>query len=210
MKTRRPRVYTYDDVAALGPCWLKDGRDGRLRRLIGRGLTAGEIAARTDVVAADRRWVLTRLASQSPAGLTELVLWACGCAQDVRNLARDVDVVDTAIQTAVAWMVGVGDPATVLDAAHAADAATTSAASSADAATAYAAYAAAAHAAYAAFTSATSSAHAADAAAAYAAYAASTSSAHAADAYAAYAASVHAASDEQLADLGAAMDRNVP
>ncbi len=142
---------TADEIIALRPCWS----DTEVRAAVGRGKTPRQIAEATRVSAADRRWVLTRLAARTPKGRRALALWAAGCAQDVRHLITDEDARDAAdvcIATVVAWSEGV---ATTQDCADAA-------------AYAYAVAATAFAAAYAAYAAA---AYAADAAAAAAAYA---------------------------------------
>jgi hypothetical protein len=179
---------TAEDVLALRPCW----DEPRLRAAIGKGMTYREIATAAGVSVGDRRWVLTRLAARTREGRTQLVLWAAGCAQDVRDKITNEDLqdaTDCAIQTAVAVAMGSATAEDAMEARRQVSAAY---------AAAYAAYAAADTAAYAA-------AYAADTAAADTAYAADTA---AAAAYAAYAADTAAAAyaEKQLLDLASALE----
>ncbi len=95
------------------------------------------------VSVADRRWALTQVAASLPGGRQVLVLWAAGCAQDVRYRAYDedrLDALDVAIQTATAWAEGCATEADCRDAAPYASAAYAAYAAS------YAPYASAAYA----------------------------------------------------------------
>lgn len=101
---------TTDDIMALRPClnWPA----GRVRAAVGAGVTYRQIAEADHVGIADRRWLLTRLAARTAEGRRALVLWAAGCAQDVRHLIADEDArdaADYAIQNAVAWTEGAAD-----------------------------------------------------------------------------------------------------
>jgi hypothetical protein len=142
---------TVDEILALKPCWPED----KLRKLVGKGKTLTQIANAKSVDIADRRWVLTRLAARNDAGMRVLVLWAAGCAQDVRHLVSDDedmrDAVDVAIQSATAQAEGCATSEDCRDAAYAANAASDAAYYAANAAdAAYAASYAASAAFYAA------------------------------------------------------------
>jgi hypothetical protein len=144
---------TAEEIIALQPCWSDD----RIRTAIGRGKTPTQIAKAKDVSILDRRWVLTRLCARTADGRRALVLWAAGCAQDVRHVITDEDVRAAAYHTRVAASASyaaayaAADAADAADAAYAAASASASASASAAAASsADAAYAAANAAAYAA------------------------------------------------------------
>lgn len=134
-------MITYDQIAALNPCWLREGRAEELRRRVGDGVTAMQIATAADVSINDRRWLLTNLLARGPRpDLRALVRWACSCALDA------VDAVDTIrdwhiegatrslIETTLRWCDGdatieevwryrdAADAAAAADAADAADA----------------------------------------------------------------------------------------
>jgi hypothetical protein len=181
------RKYTYEDVASLNPCWLRDDREAELRERLRGGKTALQIARASDVSVENRRWVLVRLASRQARGRQLLVTWAAACAQDVRGrLSGDAqDAADVAIQVAVAWADGVGTEQDGRDATAAAYAA------------AYAAYAASA---------ADADAHAHADAASAAAYAASATDAAS---YAASYAAVAAASAAAAAGASAAAEQQL-
>jgi hypothetical protein len=188
-------VITVDDILALRPCGLWPLE--RIRAAVGAGKTPTQIARSGESIS-DRRWVLTQLCARTREGRNTLVLWAAGCAQDVRHLITNEetrDAADCAIQTAVAWAHG---GATAEDCQEARRQIWDTPAAAADAAAAYAYAAAAAAADYAAYAAADAAADYAYAAAAYAyAYAAP-----AADA----AAEREKVAEQQLLDLASAME----
>lgn len=159
-------MITYDQIAALNPCWLREGRAEELRRRVGDGVTAMQIAAAADVSINDRRWLLTNLLARGPRpDLRALVRWACACALDAVDTIRDwhaEGVMRACIETTLRWCDG---DATIEEVRR----------DCADAAAA-AAYAAAAAAAYAAYAAAAADAAADAADAADAAYAAARTS----------------------------------
>lgn len=114
--------YTYDAIAATNPCWLRYGRAEELRRRVGTGVSARQVAA-SDISYTDKVWLLTSLLGR--ASLRALVEWAAGCAQDVRDAVDQEwrDDVDVAVQTAVAHVNGAASDAELSAAWSAADAA---------------------------------------------------------------------------------------
>ena len=153
---------TADEIIAMNPCasWPHDV----IRKRIGKGKTPTQIAKSEDVPITDRHWLLTNYAARN--NRIHLVLWAAGCAQDVRDRIHGEDSrddADCAIQTAVAWAEGCATEQDCRDAYVAAASASVSVSVSVSAAAA-----AAASAAYAAAYAVSVSAAAA-AAAAYAA-----------------------------------------
>lgn len=68
------RVYTADEIIALGPCeeWPHD----RICQLVGDGVTLRQIADYDGADHDERIWVLLRLAPRKAA-----ILWACDCAE---------------------------------------------------------------------------------------------------------------------------------
>src|SRR6185503_19357132 len=94
-----PRLITYDDIKALRPCW----DDDRLRRGVGAGVTAAQIAAFSETEA-DKRWVLSRLLASTAQGRCLLVAIVTGYATDavLRN-CPDNDAAWCAIGAASAY-----------------------------------------------------------------------------------------------------------
>ncbi len=152
---------TADEIIAMNPCasWPHDV----IRKRIGKGKTPTQIAKSEDVPIADRHWLLTNYAARN--NRIHLVLWAAGCAQDVRDRIHGEDSrddADCAIQTAVAWAEGCATEQDCRDAYVASVSVSVSVSAAAAASAAYAA-------AYADYAS--SAAAAASAAYAYADYA---------------------------------------
>lgn len=123
-------MITYDQIAALNPCWLREGRAEELRRRVGDGVTAMQIATAADVSINDRRWLLTNLLARGPRpDLRALVRWVCACALDAVDTIRDwhaEGVARSCIETALRWCDGDASIEEVRrdrDAAAAADAA---------------------------------------------------------------------------------------
>jgi len=169
-------IYTHDEIAALGPCWLRDGRAWLLRTVVGDGVTARQIAEVEGVSLRDRRWVLCHLLARGPQpNLRALVEWAAGIAlDDAASITDEYDegVARYAAELALRWSQGEDVSRGDLYDAAAARAAARAAAYAADAADDYAAarayaaayYYAAAYAADAARAAARAAAYAADAA----------------------------------------------
>jgi hypothetical protein len=110
---------TAEEIIALQPCWTNE----EVRQAVGKGKTPTEIATFEDASIADRRWVLTRLCARTADGRRELVLWAAGCAQDVRHVIIDEDerdAADLAVAMATAWAEGCATEQECCDAAFAA------------------------------------------------------------------------------------------
>ena len=193
-------LITYDQIAALQPCWIRDGRAHLLREYVGSGVTARQISDDERVSVADRRWLLTNLLSRGPrADRMALVRWAAQCAASSLHLIgndRTRGAATNCVEVVLLWTVG---DATIEEVRAARSAATAAYAADSDA-TARAARAAdaTARAADADSADAYAAAYAADAAAD-----AADATARAADAYAAaYAAdaAAYAAADAAYAD----------
>jgi len=103
-------IYTHDEIAALGPCWLRDGRAWLLRTVVGDGVTARQIAEVEGVSLRDRRWVLCHLLARGPQpNLRALVEWAAGIAlDDAASITDEYDegVARYAAELALRWSQG--------------------------------------------------------------------------------------------------------
>ena len=134
-------LITVDDIMALRPCerWPR----ATVERLAGLGVTAHAIATHPAVSIQDKRWVLTNLLARGPRpDRKALVRWACMCALDACEYARDEyteGVSRACIETTLRWCNGDAtieevrrDRYAAYDAAGAADAADAAYAASAE------------------------------------------------------------------------------
>jgi hypothetical protein len=102
------RLITADDIIALNPCsaWPAD----KIRRMVGRGITADRIARDERIPLADRRWVLCHLLARGPQpDRPALVRWSCAIALRAVDHITDEESHAAArecIETAIRWSVG--------------------------------------------------------------------------------------------------------